>query len=129
MNESFDSNLQEVEELFKSIVNFLNDNNKTLTRTKYFISLGTKTFLEVIEDTFNDMDVNIDEKKEHLVLIESFIEKVKNLHSVLSLSDGSESIEIKEKIERLSKSFGFTGDTIVSNLEITIKNLKKEILS
>lgn len=61
---------------------------------------------EIIEKTFSAPIMNTDQKKEHVELMKSFLEKQKNLYFRLSLSDDPEAVEMKEKIREAAAFLG-----------------------
>ena len=82
----------------------------------------------IIQDTFKAPLMNKEEKKEHVELMRTFLEKQKNLYFRLSLSDDPEALEMKERIQEAAKFLGFDGNNVnelFSEMENTLKRLDK----
>ena len=82
----------------------------------------------IIQDTFKAPMMNKGEKKEHVELMRTFLEKQKNLYFRLSLSDDPEALEMKERIQDAAKFLGFDGNNVnelFSEMENTLKRLDK----
>jgi hypothetical protein len=128
----FQSEIDEIKEILNLIKNFIKSNNKSIQITEYYITLGTKTLLEVVEDTLNDPNVDEEQKKEHAELMKTFLQKLKNLYSTILSSDTSEALKMKERIKDSARVLGFSGNNdndIFSELENTVNRLdKREIL-
>ena len=83
---------------------------------------------QIIQDTFKAPLMNREEKKEHVELMRTFLEKQKNLYFRLSLSDDQEALEMKERIQDAAKFLGFDGNNInelFSEMENTLTRLDK----
>jgi len=83
---------------------------------------------QIIKDTFKAPIMSKDEKKEHVELMRTFLEKQKNLYFRLSLSDDPEALEMKERIEEAAKFLGFDGNNVnelFSEMEKTLTRLDK----
>ena len=83
---------------------------------------------KIIEDTFKAPLINKEEKKEHVDLMRTFLEKQKNLYFRLSLSDDPEALEMKERIQDAAKILGFNGNNInelFSEMENSLERLDK----
>ena len=132
MSGFFQSEIDEIKEILNLIKNFIKSNNKSIQITEYYITLGTKTLLEVVEDTLNDPNVDEEQKKEHAELMKTFLQKLKNLYSTILSSDTSEALKMKERIKDSARVLGFSGNNdndIFSELENTVNRLdKKEIV-
>jgi len=115
----FESEMQEIEQILDLIREFLISNNKKIKFTQYYISLGTKNFLQVVEDTFNEPTLDGNQKKEHLELLKTFLKKQKDLYFRLSFENDPQLIEMKLKIEEACKSLGFSVD---NNLFLELEN-------
>ena len=61
---------------------------------------------QIIQDTFKAPIMSREEKKEHVELMRTFLEKQKNLYFRLSLSDDPEALEMKERIQDAAKFLG-----------------------
>ena len=82
----------------------------------------------IIQDTFKAPLMNKEEKKEHVELMRTFLEKQKNLYFRLSLSDDPEALEMKERIQDAAKFLGFDGNNVnelFSEMEQTLDRLDK----
>jgi hypothetical protein len=62
---------------------------------------------KIIQETFRAPAMSKDEKKEHVELMRTFLEKQKNLYFRLSLSDDPEALEMKERIQEAAKFLGY----------------------
>ncbi len=133
MSGFFQSEVDEIKEILDVFKNFVISNHKGVKSTEYFISLGNKTLLQAIEETFSDPNVNDEEKSKHLELMKLFLEKQKKCYSNIILSDDPEALEMKRKIEETVRFLGFSGNdpnNIFSKLENTLEKLEQgEILS
>lgn len=82
----------------------------------------------IIQDTFKAPVMNKEEKKEHVELMRTFLEKQKNLYFRLSLSDDPEALEMKERIQDAAKFLGFDGNNVnelFAEMENTLTRLDK----
>ena len=83
---------------------------------------------KLVEETMRTPYMTKDEKKDHIELMRTFLEKQKNLYLRLSLSDDPEAIEMKERMKDAAKFLGFEGDEVselFSEMEQTLKRLDK----
>jgi hypothetical protein len=83
---------------------------------------------QIIQDTFKAPIMSREEKKEHVELMRTFLEKQKNLYFRLSLSDDPEALEMKERIQDAAKFLGFDGNNVnelFSEMEKTLTRLDK----
>ena len=83
---------------------------------------------QIIQDTFKAPLMNREEKKEHVELMRTFLEKQKNLYFRLSLSDDPEALEMKERIQEAAEFLGFKGNNVnelFSEMENTLERLDK----
>lgn len=83
---------------------------------------------QIIKDTFRAPIMSREEKKEHVELMRTFLEKQKNLYFRLSLSDDPEALEMKERIEEAAKFLGFDRKNVnelFSEMENTLTRLDK----
>jgi hypothetical protein len=84
---------------------------------------------EIIQDTFRAPIMSREEKKEHVKLMRTFLEKQKNLYFRLSLSDDPEALEMKERIQDAAKLLGMDPNLSMVdffvNMEATLDNLDK----
>jgi hypothetical protein len=83
---------------------------------------------KIIQDTFKAPLMSKEEKKDHVELMRTFLEKQKNLYFRLSLSDDPEALEMKERIQDAAKFLGFDGNNInelFTEMENSLKRLDK----
>jgi hypothetical protein len=83
---------------------------------------------KIIEDTFKAPMMNREEKKNHVELMRTFLEKQKNLYFRLSLSDDPEALEMKQRIQDAAEFLGFRGDDVnelFSEMENSLERLDK----
>lgn len=83
---------------------------------------------QIIQDTFKAPLMNKEEKKDHVELMRTFLEKQKNLYFRLSLSDDPEALEMKERIQDAAEFLGFKGNNVnelFSEMERTLERLDK----
>jgi len=83
---------------------------------------------EIIEETFKAPIMNREQKKEHVELMRTFLEKQKNLYFRVSLSDDPEALEMKQRIEEAAQFLGFEGNNInelFEEMERTLSRLDK----
>ena len=83
---------------------------------------------QIIKDTFRAPIMSKEEKKEHVELMRTFLEKQKNLYFRLSLSDDPEALEMKERIQDAAKFLGFDGNNVnelFTEMENTLSRLDK----
>ena len=76
--------------------------------------------------------MDLDQKKQHLSVLKTFLEKQKLFFFRISLSDDKEAIEMKERLMDASKLFGVhdeinTMEAFFQKLDNTIKELEKSI--
>jgi len=83
---------------------------------------------QIMEDTFKAPMMSKEEKKDHVELMRTFLEKQKNLYFRLSLSDDSEALEMKQRIQDAAEFLGFEGNNVnelFSEMEETLNRLDK----
>ena len=83
---------------------------------------------QIIQDTFKAPIMSREERKKHVELMRTFLEKQKNLYFRLSLSDDPEALEMKERIQEAAEFLGFNGSNVnelFSEMENTLKRLDK----
>lgn len=83
---------------------------------------------QIIQDTFKAPLMSREEKKEHVDLMRTFLEKQKNLYFRLSLSDDPEALEMKQRIQDAAEFLGFKGNNVnelFSEMENTLERLDK----
>jgi len=83
---------------------------------------------QIIQETFRAPIMDRGERKEHVELMRTFLEKQKNLYFRLSLSDDPEALEMKERIQEAAEFLGFKGNNIndlFSEMEETLTRLDK----
>ena len=67
---------------------------------------------QIIEETFKAPMMSKEEKRNHVELMRTFLEKQKNLYFRVSLSDDPEALEMKQRIQDAAEFLGFQGDNI-----------------
>lgn len=83
---------------------------------------------KIMEDTFKAPMMTSEEKKDHVELMRTFLEKQKNLYFRLSLSDDPEALEMKQRIQDAAVFLGFEGDNVnelFAEMEETLDRLNK----
>ena len=83
---------------------------------------------QIIEETFKAPMMDKEQKKEHVELMRTFLEKQKNLYFRVSLSDDPEALEMKQRIEEAAQFLGFEGNSInelFEEMENTLSRLDK----
>lgn len=84
---------------------------------------------QIIQETFKAPIMNKEQRKEHVELMRTFLEKQKNLYFRLSLSDDPEALEMKDRIQEAAKFLGFDGTRnmteLFSEMENTLDRLDK----
>ena len=130
MNEFLQLEIKNVKEILNTVKIFLANNSKNIKSTQYYLVLNDKKLLQVIEETLSDSLVDEKQRKIHLDLMETFLEKTKNVHSQISSLNDPESIELKRRIEEGVRYFGFTGndqnDIFLLELKNTLEKVKKK---
>lgn len=83
---------------------------------------------KIIEETFKAPIMTKEQKRDHVELMKTFLEKQKNLYFRVSLSDDPEALEMKKRIQDAAEILGFEGDNInelFSEMEATLDRLDK----
>jgi hypothetical protein len=83
---------------------------------------------KIMEDTFKAPMMSKEEKRDHVELMRTFLEKQKNLYFRLSLSDDPEALEMKQRIRDAAEFLGFDGNNVndlFSEMENTLDRLDK----
>jgi len=83
---------------------------------------------KIIEETFKAPIMTKEQKKDHVELMKTFLEKQKNLYFRVSLSDDPEALEMKKRIQDAAEILGFEGNNInelFSEMEATLDRLDK----
>ena len=83
---------------------------------------------ELIEKTIMAPIMNKEQRKDHVKLMRTFLEKQKNLYFRISLSDDPEALEVKERIQEAAEFLGFDKNNInevFSEMENTLEKLDK----
>jgi hypothetical protein len=83
---------------------------------------------KIIEDTFKAPIMSREEKRNHVELMRTFLEKQKNLYFRLSLSDDPEALEMKQRIQDAAEFLGFSGNNVnelFQEMENTLDRLNK----
>ena len=82
----------------------------------------------IIQDTYKAPTMSREEKRNHVELMRTFLEKQKNLYFRLSLSDDPKALKMKERIQDAAKFLGFDGNNVnqlFSEMENTLDRLDK----
>ena len=83
---------------------------------------------QIMEDTFKAPMMSAEEKRDHVELMRTFLEKQKNLYFRLSLSDDPEALEMKQRIQDAAVFLGFEGNNVnelFEEMENTLDRLNK----
>ena len=72
---------------------------------------------KIMEDTFKAPIMSKEEKKDHVELMRTFLEKQKNLYFRLTLSDDPEALEMKQRIRDAAEFLGFDGNNVTELFE------------
>ena len=75
MSELFQLEIENLKEILDTVKNFVMSNNKSINVTHYYMSIGDKNLLQVIEETLSDSLVDEKQKETQLNLMEIFLEK------------------------------------------------------
>ena len=78
----------------------------------------------IIQETFRAPTMSKEEKKDHVELMRTFLEKQKNLYFRLSLSDDPEALEMKERIQDAAKFLGYEK---TENMTELFKDMEKTL--
>jgi hypothetical protein len=120
---------KKLKEILETVQNFVVDNNSNVETTHYYILLGDKNLLQVIEETLNDPYIDNKKRKEQILLMSSFLKKTRKLYNIVNFSEDPEMINMKNRLEDAGKIFGFTSnnsnDIFLLELENTLKKLKQ----
>ena len=83
---------------------------------------------QIIEETFKAPMMSKEEKRNHVELMRTFLEKQKNLYFRVSLSDDPEAQEMKQRIQDAAVFLGFEGNNgneLFEEMENTLDRLNK----
>lgn len=120
---------KKIKEILETVQNFVVDNNSNVETTHYYILLGDKNLLQVIEETLNDPCIDNKKRKEQILLMSSFLKKTRKLYNIVNSSEDPEMINMKNRLEDAGKIFGFTSnnsnDIFLLELENTLKKLRQ----
>ena len=87
--------------------------------------------LELTNDLMHLAEYSVEERRDHLKRLKTFIEKQKVFFFRISLSDDPDALKIKEKVVEAAKMFGYSEvdgmDKFFDQLDHTIKNLEKTL--
>ena len=87
--------------------------------------------LELTNDLMYLAEYSVEERREHLRRLKTFLEKQKVFFFRISLSDDPDALKIKEKVVEAAKMFGYSEvdgmDKFFDQLDHTIKNLEKTL--
>jgi hypothetical protein len=79
---------------------------------------------EIIQKTFSAPIMDTAQKKEHVELMRNFLEKQKNLYFRLSLSDDTEAVEMKGRIQEAAAFLGMDPN---QNMTDFFKDMEKTL--
>ena len=86
---------------------------------------------ELTVDLMHLAEYGVEERREHLERLKTFLEKQKLFFFRVSLSDDPDALLIKEKVVEAAKMFGYSDadgmDKFFEQLDNTIKNLEKTL--
>ena len=86
---------------------------------------------DVYQNVFAFPSMTMDEKKEHILLLQRLLEKQRVLYTRLSLSDDPEAVQMKENILKSAVMMGMPSNidmsVIFSNMDKMISNLKVQL--
>jgi hypothetical protein len=86
---------------------------------------------DVYQNVFAFPSMNMEEKKDHILLLQRLLEKQRILYTRLSLSDDPEAVQMKESILKSAVMMGMPRDidmsVIFSNMNKMITNLKQQL--
>ena len=86
---------------------------------------------EIIEATFSAPLMTPEQRREHIDLMKTFLEKQKNLYFRLTLSDDPEAQLMKDSIMSSARQLGFPADVdlsyVFSNMTNVIDNMRKHL--
>lgn len=87
--------------------------------------------LELTNDLMHLAEYSVEERRDHLGRLKTFLEKQKVFFFRISLSDDPDALKIKEKVVEAAKMFGYSEvdgmDKFFEQLDHTIKNLEKTL--
>jgi cytochrome oxidase Cu insertion factor (SCO1/SenC/PrrC family) len=87
--------------------------------------------LELTNDLMHLAEYSVEERRDHLKRLKTFLEKQKVFFFRISLSDDPDALKIKEKVVEAAKMFGYSEvdgmDKFFDQLDHTIKNLEKTL--
>jgi len=86
---------------------------------------------ELTMDLMNLAEYNVEERRDHLRRLKTFLEKQKLFFFRISLSDDPDALMIKDKVVEAAKMFGYSEvdgmEKFFDQLDHTIKNLEKTL--
>ena len=132
MNQFFLSEVENLKKILDQMKELVSVYNANIVTTHYYLLLGNKNLLQVIEETLSNHIKNKKEKKKHIKLLKTFLKRSKKLHFLISSLDDPKSIEMKSRMEEAFISFGFTeksfNQVFSLELENAIQRLEKEVV-
>lgn len=86
---------------------------------------------ELTMDLMHLAEYSLQERKEHLNRLKTFLEKQKIFFFRISLSDDPDALKIKEKVVEAAKMFGYSEidgmEKFFQQLDVTIKKLEQTL--
>ena len=86
--------------------------------------------VKIATEVFKYPIMTLDEKKSHIKLLNTLLEKQQLMYTRLSLSDDPDAIKMKKGIEESSRLLGFNDNDVHSvfrSMKMTIKNLENNL--
>ena len=86
---------------------------------------------ELTMDLMHIAEYSVEERRDHLRRLKTFLEKQKLFFFRISLSDDPDALKIKDKVVEAAKMFGYSEidgmEKFFDQLDHTIKNLEKSL--
>lgn len=86
--------------------------------------------VKIAKDVFKYPIMTLEEKRDHIKLLNTLLEKQQLMYTRLSLSDDPDAITMKKGIEDSSRLLGFENNDVHSvfrSMKMTIKNLEQNL--
>lgn len=127
MNVDFQSEFEELIKSYEEIKEFVLNHNKDVNVTHYYYVMSSgNNFLKSLEETLSELSEDQEKKDQFLKTLDTFLKKMKDLHSRLSLSNNPEDISIINDINDYTKFLGFSDndDGLFLKLEHTLNRFQ-----
>jgi hypothetical protein len=124
----FEAEVKELKELLDLFRNFVINHNTSIECNHYYIVLGDKTFLEALEDTFYEPDLDKNLREKYVELMQVFLAKQKKIYHGICFRSDPESLALKTKFEESLMCLGFSEDgrQMFINFENTVNRISKK---